>query len=69
MGTLVYKKMPMFGFIVLNLMLSVLAAKWAAERGRDFWTIFFISIAITPLAVIGSLWTPFKNKRSSLLKE
>ena len=59
----------MLGFLVLYLMLSVLAAKWASERGRDFWTVFFISIAITPVVVIGSLWTPFRNKKSPLLKE
>ncbi len=59
----------MIGFMVLYLMLSVLAAKWAAERGRDFWTVFFISIVITPLAVIGSLWAAFRTKKSPLLKE
>lgn len=59
----------MFGFIVLYIMLSVLASMWAAERGRDFWTVFFISIAISPLMVIASLWTPFKSKKSPLLKE
>ena len=59
----------MLGFIIFYLMLSVLAAKWAAERGRDFWTVFFISIAISPLMVIASLWVPFRTKKSPLLKE
>ena len=52
----------MLGFIIFYLMLSVLAAKWAAERGRDFWTVFFISIAISPLMVIASLRVPFRTK-------
>jgi hypothetical protein len=50
------------------MMVSALTANWAAQRGRDFWTIFFISIAISPLVVIGSLWAPFRDKKSSLLK-
>ncbi len=55
--------------LLIYLMLSAWAANWAAKRGRDFWTVFFISIAISPLVVIGSLWTPFKANKSSLLKE
>jgi hypothetical protein len=58
----------MISFLVFYLILSVVAAKWAAERGRDFWTVFFISIAISPLMVIASLWTPFRSGKSSLLK-
>jgi hypothetical protein len=58
----------MIALLVIHLMLSFSAADWAAKRGRDFWTVFFISIAITPLVVIGSLWTSSGNEKSSLLK-
>jgi hypothetical protein len=57
-----------FIIIMVYLMLSVSAANWAAKRGRDFWTVFFISIAISPVVVIGSLWTSSGNEKSSLLK-
>jgi predicted membrane channel-forming protein YqfA (hemolysin III family) len=59
----------MIVLLLIYLLLCVSAASWAEKRGRDFWTVFFISIAISPLVVIGSLWTPFKAKKSSLLKE
>jgi len=58
----------MIVLVVLYLMLSFSFAAWAAKRGRDFWTVFFISIAITPLVVTGSLWTSSGNEKSSLLK-
>lgn len=58
----------MVALLVIYLLLSVSTAYWASERGRDFWTVFFISITITPLVVIGSMWTPFGSKKSSLLK-
>jgi len=58
----------MIVLVVLYLMLSFSVAAWAAKRGRDFWTVFFISIAITPLVVTGSLWTSSANEKSSLLK-
>jgi hypothetical protein len=59
----------MIFFIFIYLFLSALAANWAATKGRDFWTVFFISVAISPLMVIASLWTPFRSKKSSLMKE
>jgi hypothetical protein len=59
----------MIVLFLIYLMLCAAAADWASKRGRDFWTVFFISIAISPLMVIASLWTPFKAKKSSLLKE
>lgn len=54
----------MGALLVIYLLLSIMVANWAAKRGRDFWTIFFISIAISPLMVIVSLW-----RKSPLLKE
>lgn len=60
----------MIVLLLIYLMLCAWAANWAAKRGRrDFWTVFFISIAISPLAVIGLLCTPFNANKSSLLKE
>ncbi len=59
----------MITLLLSYLLLCGSAASWAAMRGRDFWTVFFIGIVISPLVVIGSLWTPFKANKSSLLKE
>jgi hypothetical protein len=57
----------MIALLVIYLLLSVSAANWAAKKGRDFWTVFFISITITPLVVIGSMLT-YGSRKSPLLK-
>lgn len=54
--------------MMMYLMLSVLVAFWAASRGRNFRTVFFISVAITPLFIIGSFWSPRRERKSPLLK-
>jgi len=51
----------MIAFIVIYLMISVAAAQWASTKGRDFWTVFFICVAISPLFLI-TMWRPFKAK-------
>jgi hypothetical protein len=56
----------MAALFMIYILLSASAAYWASERGRNFWTVFFISITITPLIVIASMWNPFR--KSPLLK-
>jgi ABC-type sugar transport system permease subunit len=57
----------MVTLLVIYILLSASAAYWASERGRNFWTVFFISITITPLVVIASMWNQFQ--KSPLLKK
>jgi hypothetical protein len=52
----------MIAFLVLYVMISFSVASWAQSKGRDFWTVFFICVAISPLFIIGSLWRPFKAR-------
>jgi predicted membrane channel-forming protein YqfA (hemolysin III family) len=52
----------MIAFLVIYVMISLSVASWAQSKGRDFWTVFFISIAISPLFIIVSLWHPFKAR-------
>jgi hypothetical protein len=56
-------------FILISVISSVLAARYAQKKGRDFWTIFFISLTITPLFLLASHVVPFKIKKSILFKE
>ena len=59
------------GFVILfflYLMACAAIANWAAARGRDFWTVFFIGLAISPLFIIVPIWNPFRSRKSPLLK-
>ena len=43
------------GFVILfflYLMACAAIANWAAAQGRDFWTVFFIGLAVSPLATM-----------------
>lgn len=52
----------MIAFLAIYVMISVSVALWAQSKGRDFWTVFFICVAISPLFIMDSLWRLFKAR-------
>lgn len=56
----------MLPFLILYTAFCILLAGWAAKKGRDFWTVFFIGMVITPIAILGSFWI---KQKSPFLKQ
>ena len=56
----------MLPFLILYTVLCLLLAGFAARKGRDFWTVLFIGLVITPIAILGSFWI---KQKSPFLKQ